>query len=141
MRPGRQAWAGQSIRKLSGLPGFVGSRKSYTRGEQAATARRTNKMACIVPIQRPDRRVNGFTLVELLVVVGIIAVLVGILMPALSSAREQARRTQCASNLRQFAHGSILMANQAKGRFRLAHRDIKEIHAEVFDYKFLSMPT
>ncbi|MBN2448040.1 MAG: DUF1559 domain-containing protein [Phycisphaerae bacterium] len=56
-------------------------------------------------------RRRGFTLIELLVVVAIIALLVSILVPSLSSAREQARRTLCISNLRQLSHGWHMYAD------------------------------
>ena len=60
----------------------------------------TSPLDSLAPRQsRPSRR-GAFTLVELLVVIGIIAVLMGLLMPALNVAREHSRRTQCASNLR-----------------------------------------
>jgi prepilin-type N-terminal cleavage/methylation domain-containing protein/prepilin-type processing-associated H-X9-DG protein len=64
-----------------------------------------------------SRKSRGFTLVELLVVIGIIALLMSILMPSLAKAREQAKRVQCASNVRQFCTVMIMYAQNNKGTF------------------------
>ena len=57
---------------------------------------------------------RGFTLIELLVVMVIIALLVGLLLPALGRAREEARKTQCRSNLRQIGLAVNIYANDNK---------------------------
>ena len=62
-----------------------------------------------------QKKRQGFTLVELLVVIGIIALFISVLMPALSKLREQANRVVCALNVRQFATVMIMYANDNKG--------------------------
>lgn len=68
-------------------------------------------------LQRRDGR--GFTLVELLVVIGIMAVLVGILLPALSRARQQAMLVQCQSNMRQWGMGLQMYVDENSGELPL----------------------
>jgi prepilin-type processing-associated H-X9-DG protein/prepilin-type N-terminal cleavage/methylation domain-containing protein len=63
----------------------------------------------------PGHKRGAFTLVELLVVIGIIAVLMSILLPALRKARREARRAQCLSNVRQISMGAMLYWHESKG--------------------------
>jgi len=69
----------------------------------------------------PPNPRRAFTVVELLVVIGIIALLVAILLPALSKAREQSLRTACLSNLRQLGQISHLYAIDNRGWFPHRH--------------------
>jgi prepilin-type N-terminal cleavage/methylation domain-containing protein len=58
---------------------------------------------------------RAFTLIELLVVMGAIAILLAILLPSLSRAREQASQTQCLSNLRQLGMAILMYTNENQG--------------------------
>ena len=62
-------------------------------------------------------RKTGFTLIELLIVIAIIAILAALLLPAVVKAKESARQTYCASNLRQIALASALYVDEHDHRF------------------------
>ena len=86
--------------------------------------------------ERRNERRYGFTLVELLVVISIIAVLVALLMPAVQAARESGRRAACCNNLHQIAaaclaHEAAQIPAQRRLGFGLGRRSQPGLHEKT----------
>ncbi len=99
----------------------------------AATTAQTDTHTHARPV-RTRRAAAGFTLIELLVVVAIIGLLVGILLPALSSGRDRARATVNLGNLKQIGVGVALYIQDAKGFF-FPHEGNLLSTGQIVDYK------
>lgn len=97
---------------------------------------RASTLVELAPVSKEKR--SAFTLVELLVVIGIIAVLISILLPTLAGARQEAVSAQCLSQLKQIGNAAMMYANDNNGWFPPSQGDSK---SSPTDEKFLDYST
>ncbi|RMF79933.1 MAG: prepilin-type N-terminal cleavage/methylation domain-containing protein, partial [Planctomycetota bacterium] len=111
-----------NMRVPARLPSAVGSRSTPMQNDRRGGREEKDRTHLSpgsqeelgMPTRKPNPR--GFTLIELLVVVAIIALLISILLPSLTEAREQARVAKCSSNMKSIMTATQLYLSDAKGR-------------------------
>jgi len=118
------AHAGPVRARTGSAHAHTGSRHpELVSGSRSARRQMLNRVQHDVP--RAHRR--GYTLMEVLVVISMIAILAAILFPVFARAREQARKTTCASNLTQIGAALALYAQNWDGRFPKANNDFRPL--------------
>src|SRR5438105_3882894 len=109
----RRQWHWTMANRACGFLAGLRCRAIYC--QSGARLRAGGSLARLAMKQTEPTRQYGFTLVELLVVIGIIAVLIAILLPVLSKTRASANRVACLSNLRELHKGIVLYCNDNNG--------------------------
>lgn len=94
----------------------------------------------LLDLRRLLRWLRSFTLIEMLVVIAIIGILAGMLLPALSRAREEGRRTKCKSNISQIGKAILMYSDAFGGFFPYYHSDEPTDSLALLYPEYMSTP-